>query len=383
MEIPFHKVDITEEDINAVAESMRSGWLTMGPRTFEFEKLFAAFLEKDEAVAVSSCTAALHLALVAENIGPGDEVIIPITTFVATAEAVLYTGATPVFADIEKDNHTIDTNHVRNLITENTRAIIPVHYAGNAADMDPIMSIAAEHNLVVIEDAAHAFPATYKGRALGTIGDYGCFSFYATKTITTGEGGMIVGANSRKLDRIRSLRLHGITRDAWNRYGKGGSPVYDVTENGYKYNMTDTAAALGLSQLRRCGSSLQKRQQIAKIYDKYFSDNPYILPYEIENYVECAFHLYPLKINIDELKIDRHNFSKKLLEKGVSSSLHFIPFYEFSYYKDKLDAHNYPGADWVYKREISLPIYPGLSDNEVNYVAKTVIKTAEDCVEGR
>ncbi|MDA3900814.1 MAG: DegT/DnrJ/EryC1/StrS family aminotransferase [Spirochaetes bacterium] len=373
MEIPFHKIDITEEDISAVAETMRGGWLTMGPKTFEFERTFASFLECDDAVAVSSCTAALHLALAAEDIGPGDEVIIPVTTFVATSEAVLYTGAKPVFADVLTSDHTIDPEHVKQLITPKTRAIIAVHYSGNPARMEELLQVAREHSLILIEDAAHAFPASYNGRTLGTIGDYGCFSFYATKTITTGEGGMIVSPYTEKLERIRSLRLHGISKSAWNRYAKGGKARYDVYENGYKYNMTDTAAALGLSQLKRCGSSLQKRRKIAEHYESFFSKSSLLIPYEICSENMSAHHLYPLRLNIELLDLDIDIFADKLMERGIATSLHFIPFYEFTYYQTSLKKEDYPGAQWIYERCISLPIYPAMNSEQISYTADAVM----------
>ncbi|MCL2026522.1 MAG: DegT/DnrJ/EryC1/StrS family aminotransferase, partial [Leptospirales bacterium] len=263
MDIPFHKPYITDDEINAVALCLRNGWLTMGAKTFEFEERFAATVGGKYAVAVNSGTAALHLALCCIDLKAGDEVIVPAMTFVATAEVVRYFGAKPVLVDIEYDTHLMDAAKIRQKITPRTRAIIPVHYAGQPCDMDEIMQIAEKNNLVVIEDAAHAFPAFYKGRPVGSIGHITCFSFYATKTITTGEGGMAVTDNQKWADKMRTLRLHGISKNAWNRYTKNGSWKYDVVMDGFKYNITDIASAIGIAQLEKIDFMTMERQRLS------------------------------------------------------------------------------------------------------------------------
>ena len=271
--VPFHKPHITDAEIEAVADVMRSGWLTMGPKTVEFEESFRARTGASQAVAVSSATAALHLALVAGGGGEGDEVIVPAMTFAASAEVVLYRGATVVMADIERDTHLLDAECIAEKIGPRTRAVMPVHYGGMPCDMDPIMDLARRNGLVVIEDAVHSLPALYRGKEVGTIGDLTCFSFYATKTLAAGEGGMITTENADWAERLRSLRLHGIGRDAWKRYSSEGSWAYDVLETGYKYNMTDIAAAIGMEQLRKLDWMNERRADIAAMYDAAVSGN--------------------------------------------------------------------------------------------------------------
>ena len=260
-DIPFHKPHITEEEIAGVVEALKSGWLTMGPQTLKFEEEFSHFLGSKHSISLNSCTAALHLALKVIGLDREDEVIVPTTTFTSTAEVVCYFGAKPVIVDVERDTHNIDVSCVERAITDRTRAIIPVHFAGQPCDMDEIMDMAKQRRLHVIEDAAHAIPAKYHDRYIGTIGDMTCFSFYATKTLTTGEGGMITTANDAWAERLRSIRQHGISKDAWKRYSKEGSWYYEVLEAGYKYNMTDMHAALGLSQMNRINQISKKRKE--------------------------------------------------------------------------------------------------------------------------
>ena len=374
MIVPFHKPFINDDEITAVTECMRDGWLTMGKRTFEFETLFKEKVNAKHAAAVNSCTAALHLALCCAEIKEGDEVIIPTTTFVATAETVKYFKAVPVLAEIDKDTHLIDVADLESKITPKTKAIIPVHYAGQACDMDEILSIAQKHNIYVIEDAAHSFPASYKGRAIGSIGDATCFSFYATKTITTGEGGMITTHREDWCERIRRLRLHGISSDAWKRYSKEGSWRYDVTETGYKYNTTDISAAIGIEQLKKAGLMLEYRRKIASIYDDAFNAHDAVIPYKIKSDRESAYHLYPLRLNIEALKISRDQFIEKLNALGIITSVHFIPLYEFTAYKSSINnAELFPASKWVFERVLSLPIYAGMSDDEIGYVVESVL----------
>jgi perosamine synthetase len=379
MSIPFHKPYITKEDIKAVEKILSKGWLTMGPKTEEFEKAFKRYIGAKYAVAISSCTAGLHLALEAVGLREGDEVLVPAVTFTSTAEVVCYLGAKPVFVDIERDTHNIDISKIEARITKKTKAIIPVDYAGQPADLDEIKSIAKKYNLFVIEDAAHALPAWYKGKKVGNISDITCFSFYATKPLATGEGGMITTANKKWADRIKTMRLHGIDRNAWKRYSKKGKWFYRVVEAGFKYNLTDIQAALGLSQLKKIEFMWRKRRRIAHIYNEAFKNIEEIaIPY-IKEDRETSWHLYVIKLNLNALRIDRNTFIKELDKKGVKVSVHFIPLYRHPFYIKKIGykKKHFPKSEWVYKRIISLPIYPSMVKSEIFKVisiVKEVIK---------
>ncbi len=374
MQIPFHRPYITEDEVNAAAESIRKGWLTMGEKTFDFEEQFKLYTGSAEAVAVNSCTAALHLAFLCIDLQKGDEVIMPAMTFVATAEVVRYFDAVPVLVDVEKDSHLIDVSKIEEKITEKTRVIVPVHFAGQPADMNEIMSIARKYNLFVIEDAAHSLPASYYNRVIGSIGDMTCFSFYATKTLTTGEGGMVTTNNTEWAEKMRILRLHGISKDAWKRYSGEGSWEYDVTEAGFKYNTTDINSAMGIEQLKKLDFMLEKRKCIAEKYDQAFKDNDALIMYKIKENRESAWHLYPLKLNLDILSITRNQFIEELKERGISTSVHFIPLYRFSYYRDMgLPAEDYPASEWIFDRVVSLPIFPGMGDDEISYVIDNIV----------
>lgn len=374
MEIPFHKPYITEDEVSEVLDTVRSGWLTMGPRTLLFEREFSRYVGSPHAVAVNSGTSALHLALKAIGLKADDEVIVPTMTFTATAEVVCYFGATPVLVDIERDTHNMDASLIEKAITPRTRAIIPVHYGGQPCDMDAITDIARSHGLYVIEDAAHSLPAWHRGRAIGTIGDMTCFSFYATKPLAAGEGGMVTTENEEWAERIRVLRLHGISKDAWKRYSAGGSWYYEVMEAGYKYNMTDIQAALALSQLRKLDSMWERRKYITEKYSKSFSDSEALIPPTLRTDRVSSYHLYPIKINPEALTIDRAQFIEELGKMGIGASVHFIPLHRHPFYKDSLscEAKDFPEAEWVYNRIISLPVYPGMGDREIEYVIDSV-----------
>ncbi|MFH0976893.1 MAG: DegT/DnrJ/EryC1/StrS family aminotransferase [Spirochaetota bacterium] len=375
MLVPFHKPFTDENEINSVADSIKSGWLTMGAKTYEFEKKFAQYVGAKEAVAVNSCTAALHLALKCAGLKQGGEVIVPTFTHAASAEVAIYFGAKPVFADIERDTHLMDASKIESLITKNTKVIMPVHYGGQPADMDAIMEIAKKHNLYVIEDAAHSFPALYKNRFVGTIGHATCFSFYATKTIATGEGGMLTTENSEWATRTRLLRLHGVTRDAWERENDENFWEYDVVEAGYKYNTTDINSAMGIEQLKKADKLNGMRAKIALKYNEAFSSHDGLILYKIRNYNKTAWHLYPLKLNPDYLSIDRNKFVFEMKQRGISCSVHFIPIYRFSYYKALgYNAKDYPESEWVFTRTFSLPIYPAMTDKEIGYVIENVLE---------
>lgn len=373
MQIPFHRPYITEDEINGAVESIRSGWITMGNKTIEFENEFSRYVGSKNTLAVNSCTAALHLALKAIGLGPGDEVIIPAITFAATAEVVVYFGARPVVVDVDRDSHLLDVAEIEKNITEKTKAIIPVHFSGQACDMDEILSIARRYRLHIIEDAAHSFPASYKGRLIGAIGDITAFSFYATKTITTGEGGMITTENDEWANRMKILRLHGIDRDAWKRYTKEGSWEYDVVDAGYKYNTTDINSAIGLAQLSKAEWMRDERRKIADKYNKEFSENDCLIPYYEKQDRVSAWHLYPLKLNLESLSISRNDFIIKLKEMNIGTSVHFIPLYRFTYYRDLCaPAESYRSSEWIYERQVSLPVYPGLSSDEIDYIVESV-----------
>ncbi len=374
MQIPFHKPFIKNSDIKSMAESARSGWLTMGKKTQEFEDKFKEYLGSKEAVAVNSCTAALHLALKCAGIKEGDEVIVPTMTHASTAETVGYFNAKPVFIDIERETHLIDVSKVEEKITERTKAIIPVHYAGQPADMKEVLDIAKRHNLYVIDDAAHAFPSKYEYNYVGTIGHATCFSFYATKTITTGEGGMITTGNSEWAERMRLLRLHGVTRDAWKRENSDNFWEYDIIEPGFKYNTTDINSAIGIEQLKKANYMQKMRISIAKKYNEAFKKNEALILYTIKDKRETSWYLYPLKLNLESLSIDRNKFVNELKSKGISVSVHFIPLYRFSYYKKlSYNIKDFPGSEWVFERTFSLPIYPGMSEKEIDYVTENVL----------
>ena len=373
MIIPFHRAHITEVEIEGVTDSLRKGWLTMGGKTVEFENRFAGFVGAANAVAVNSCTAALHLALKAIGLGEGDEVIMPVMTFVATAETVLYFNARPVFIDVDRDNHLIKTEEIEKHLTSKTKAIIPVHYGGQPADLDEILALAGK-DIRVIEDAAHAFPAKYRGRNIGKIGDITCFSFYATKTLTTGEGGMAVTENNEWAERMRRLRLHGITSDAWKRYSSAGTWKYDVEEVGYKYNTTDLNSAIGLAQLDKCESLLNLRKTIAERYDSAFRDVKGISTCRVKPDRDSAWHLYPVRLEIESLQITRDEFIEEMKNRGISTSVHFIPVCNFTYYqKAGIIPEDYPDAQWLFQRMVSLPVYPSMTEEESEYVIDNVI----------
>ncbi|MEM3112425.1 MAG: DegT/DnrJ/EryC1/StrS family aminotransferase [Candidatus Anstonellales archaeon] len=375
MKIPFHKPYITEEEISEVVDSLKSGWLTMGPKTIEFENRFRDYIfGKDNGFAISfnSATAALHIALKAIGLKEGDEVILPTNTFIATAEVVTYFNAIPVLCDIEEDTHNIDVSKIEGLITKRTKAIIPVHFGGQPCDMDEIMEIAKKYNLKVIEDAAHALPAWYKGRKIGTIGDITCFSFYATKTLCTGEGGMATTKDERYTRILKINRLHGIDRDAWDRYTLKGSWYYEVVDNGYKYNTTDINAALGIAQLKKLKWMWQRREEIAKRYTEIFQDTKIIPPVVKPDRV-TSWHLYVIKVN------NRDELIEKLRDDGIGASVHFIPVHKHPYYREKYGYRDedFPVANKVFSMSLSLPIYPGLRNEEVDYIAERVLRYAK------
>lgn len=372
--LPFSPPDITEQEIEAVVEVLRSGWITTGPKTKQFEQEFAAYLGAESALALSSCTAALHLALVMLGIGPGDEVITTPMTFCSSVNVIEHVGARPVLADIDPQTLTIDPARVAEAITPRTRAIMPVHYAGHPADMRPLLALAREHGLHVIEDAAHALPAYYEGQPVGTIGDFTAFSFYATKNLATAEGGMLT-ASAERIEQARVLSLHGMSHDAWKRYDQGGSWYYEVLAPGFKYNMTDIQAALGLVQLRRLAHMQARRRQIVARYNEAFSEMEALqTPTERPN-VSHAWHLYVLRLRSEHLTLDRAQFIQELAARHIGASVHFIPIHLHPYYRDKYGwrPEDYPIATAEYQRVVSLPLSPRLSDADVERVISAVL----------
>jgi dTDP-4-amino-4,6-dideoxygalactose transaminase len=372
--LPFHLPSIGEEEIGAVVETLRSGWLTTGPRVRAFEQAFAQYSGIDHAAAVNSCTAALHLALEAIGLRDGDEVLLPTMTFAATAEVVVYFKARPVLVDCEADTLNIDPDSLERAIGPRTRGIIPVHYAGHLCDMDRIMPIARRHRLKVIEDAAHALPASYKGSMAGTFGDLACFSFYATKTLCTGEGGMVTTVNPEYAERVRMMSLHGISKDAWKRYSAEGSWYYEIEHAGFKYNMTDMAAALGLAQLAKCDQMRKARQRIAGIYNHGFAQLPQVAVPVVRENIEHAWHLYPIRLDLEQLRIGRGEFIEEMRTRKIGTSVHFIPLHLHPYYRRNYhyQPQDFPVASRAYEQLISLPIYPSMTDNDVHDVVSAV-----------
>lgn len=372
--IPFHKPFITSEEIDEVVDTIKSGWWTTGPKVVKFEKAFNEYIGSKFSVTANSWTAAAHLALEAIGLKQGDEVIVPSLTFTATAEIVCYFGAKPVIVDVQRDTYNIDPDCIIKSITPKTRAIIPVHYSGQPCDMDEITEIAHKNKLRIIEDAAHALPAIYKNKLIGTISETTCFSFYATKTLATGEGGMICTSNKKIADRCSIMKLHGISKDAWKRYSKEGSWFYSVVAPGYKYNLTDLQASLGLAQLRKVEYLWDLRKNIYSLYNTLFENNEFISIYKIKGDRKSAHHLYPIELNLKKLKINRAQFIDELRKSGIGASVHFIPLYRHPYYKNtfKLDRKNFPISEKIYPRVISLPIWPGMTNNDIYRTVESI-----------
>ena len=372
--LSFSPPTIGEEEIREVVDTLRSRWISTGPKTKRFEDEFAAFLRAPGALALNSCTAALHTALKTLGIGPGDEVITTPMTFTASVNVIEHVGARPVLVDVEPDTLNIDPRKVEAAITAHTRAILPVHYGGNPADLDPLRASTRAHGLGIVEDAAHALPACYKGRPIGSEGNPVAFSFYATKNLTTGEGGMLT-AEPEFLARARVISLHGMSRDAWKRYDEGGSWFYEVLVPGFKYNMTDIQAALGLWQLRKLRQFQARRRAVVSEYDRAFADEPALERPVTRPDVEHAWHLYVLRLRDDALMIGRDRFIQELADRNIGTSVHFIPIHIHPYYRDKYGytPGSFPVAYDNYRRMLSLPLNPGLTDRDVGDVIEAVL----------
>jgi len=379
--LPFSPPSIDDQEINEVVDTLREGWITTGPKVKRFEEEFASFIGSPAALAVSSGTGALHIALAALKIGPGDAVITTPMSFCSSVHVIEQVGARPILVDVEPDTLNIDPNKIEDVLKSAVRSpqsaikgLLPVHLYGHPCDMKVIMDIAEKYHLKVIEDAAHALPAKYDGRLIGTIGDLTAFSFYSTKNITTAEGGMLTG-KSELIEEARLWSLHGMDRDAWKRYSSEGSWYYEVIRPGFKYNMPDVAAAIGIQQLRKLTRFQTRRKEIVSRYNEAFSQFEELqIPCKRAD-VEHAWHLYVIRLNLERLKINRNQFIEELKARNIGTSVHFIPIHLHPYYRDKYDykPDDFPIAYREYQCILSLPIYPKMTDQDVQDVIEAVV----------
>lgn len=373
--LPFSPPDIHDEEINAVTEVLKSKWITRGKKCEEFEKLLAEYTGADYVVVLNSATAGLFLSLKIAGIGDGDEVITTPYTFAATANVILHSGAKPVFADIEADTFLISPQEIRKKISPNTRAIIPIHFAGHPAEIDTLTDIAKLHNLIIIEDAAHAIGAEYKGKKVGNGQQIAVFSFHAVKNLTTAEGGAVTTNDRNFAEQMKLYSLHGQTKDAFAKLLAGGWK-YDITVPGYKFNMTDIQAAIGIQQLKRIDKNRKKREEIAGQYSHFFKQFDFIKIPEVKKGITHGWHLYPLIIDFSSLRIDRDRFILALGKENISSNVHFIPLHIMSYYRKTFGfkPYDFPAAYSVFLNEISLPLYPGMRAKDVNDILEAFLK---------
>ena len=370
----FGSPAIEDDEIQEVVASMKSGWLGTGPKVAKFEKDFAAYKGVEYAVALNSCTAALHLSIIAAGVGPGDEVITTPMTFCATVNAIIHAGATPVLADIDPITMNIDPNQIEAKITSKTKAILPVHFAGRPCDMVAICGIAQKNHLIIIEDCAHAIEAEYHMKKAGTFGDFGCFSFYVTKNVVTGEGGMVIIKNEDDAARIKILGLHGMSKDAWKRFSDEGYKHYYLVECGFKYNMMDIQASIGIHQLKRVDRNWKRRQQIWRMYNEALSDLPITLPPPTEPDTKHAYHLYTILVDEKKANISRDDFLNAMTANNIGVGVHYLSIPEHPYYQTifgwKLE--DYPNATRVGRGTVSLPISAKLTDEDVSDVIRAV-----------
>jgi dTDP-4-amino-4,6-dideoxygalactose transaminase len=376
--LPFHRPSIGEEEIAEVVDTLRSGWLTLGPKTQRFEEKFAAYVGAQHAIAVSSCTAALHLMLQALDLKPGDEVVTSPYTFSATVASILYAGATPVLADTRPDWPNIDPKSVEAKITPRTKAILPVHFAGAPCDMDALARLAERSGATLFEDAAHALPAAYKGRRVGTLSRATAFSFYAGKNMTTGEGGMVTTDDPVLAEDVRMRRLHGISRDAWKRYSAEGSWYYEVMRLGFKYNMTDINAAIGLHQLDKLDGFHRRRLALVALYDELLAEVPGIVRPQPPADGDSAWHLYIVRIEPAEV---RDKVIEALKADNIGTSVHFIPVHHHPFYQERLGCKEseFPNATRLYRGAISLPLFPAMREEEVGAVVRSLARVMQEC----
>ena len=371
----FGSPKIEQEEIDEVVECLKSGWIGTGPRVNEFENAFCDYIGSKYAIALNSCTAALHLSMLISDVSIGDEVITTPMTFAATANAILHTGAKPIFVDVEKDSMNIDPTLIEKVISPKTKAILPVHFAGRPCNMDHIMEIAQKNNLLVIEDAAHAVEAKYKGKKIGNIGDMTCFSFYVTKNLVTGEGGMITTTNEEWSKKIKIRALHGMTSDARMRYANKSYKHYQVIAPGFKYNMMDIQASLGIHQLKRLDKNFDRRKEIWNIYNKAFENLPITTPSEEKDTVHGR-HLYTLLLDLDNLKISRDEFLGEIVRENIGVGVHFISLHLQPYYKETfgLKKDDFPNSAFISERTVSIPFSAKLTEKDVQDVINAITK---------
>lgn len=376
--IVFGAPDIRDAEIREVVDTLKSGWIGTGPKVSKFEQAFADFkgVSPRNTLALNSCSSALHLALVVAGVKDGDEVITTATTFCATINAIIHTGAKPVLVDIEPTTRNIDVTRIEDYITENTKAILPVHLAGVSCDMEFIVQLAKKYNLIIIEDCAHAIESEYKDQKIGTIGDFGCFSFYTTKNIVTGEGGMLIAKDEEKLDLARKLSLQGMDNDAWKRFGSEGYKHYSIHSAGYKYNMTDLNASLGIHQLSRVDELWLRRQQIHKYYLDSLKNLPVKLPSNSIENSKHGYHLFSIQINEDASKISRDDFMLKMRLEDIGTGVHYRSIADYQYYIDSLnlDPNDYAASKVYGNQTVSLPFSGSLSDVQVDRVIEATKK---------
>ena len=372
----FGSPKIEQEEIDEVVDSLKSGWISTGPKVEKFEALFKDYIGSKHALSLNSCTAGLHVSMIVAGLKPNDEVITTPMTFAATGNSIIHSGAKPVFVDINLPTMDIDPDKIEEKITPRTKAILPVHFAGRPCQMKKIKDIVQKHHLVLIEDAAHALEATYHGQKIGTIGDLTVFSFYVTKNLVTGEGGMITTDNDTYAEKIQIYALHGMSKGAWKRYSDEGFKHYRIVYPGFKYNMMDLQAALGIHQLQRIEKYLMRREQIWQLYDDAFQHLPLETPPPPEKDTRHARHLYTILLRLEELKADRDTIQQALYQENIGTGIHFIslhlhPYYQktFGYKRD-----DFPNAAYVSERTISLPLSAKLTDEDVNNVIKAVVK---------
>lgn len=370
MRIPFFKPSIDDSDIEAVTTSLRSGWLTTGPNVKELERELAEYCGAKYVNAVNSATAALHLTLRAWDIGPGDEVITPVYTFSATANVVIHTGATPVLVDVRDSDANIDPEAIERAITPRTKVIIPVDFAGEPCQMDAILDIAERHHLKVLTDAAHSVGSNYRDRRVGSMGDATAFSFYATKNMTTGEGGALATNDQALSERVRVLTMHGITKDGWNRYTAGGTWRYDIAEFGFKDNLTDLAAALGRRQLKRLDEFNDRRARVVQRYFANLRDEEHVILPGFDEANHRAWHLFMVRIKNEQSPVQRDDVITELAARGIQTSVHFIPLHYFTAYQklERWQKGDFPVAERIFEGAISLPLFPDMTDEQVDEV---------------
>jgi dTDP-4-amino-4,6-dideoxygalactose transaminase len=373
----FGAPTIEDAEIQEIVATMKSGWLGTGPKVAQFECDFAAYKGARHAAAVNSCTAALHLSLLASGVGPGDEVITSALTFCATVNAIIHAGATPVLADVDPKTMNMDADQVERRITSKTRALLPVHFAGRPCEMDVLMEIAQRHDLKVIEDCAHAIETEYKGRKAGTFGDFGCFSFYVTKNVVTGEGGMVLARREEDIARVKVLGLHGMSKDAWKRFCDEGYRHYQVVECGFKYNMMDLQAAIGIHQLRRVESYWRRRQEIWQNYDRALGRLPLTLPAVPAVHTRHAYHLYTILVDKERTRISRDAFLDAMTRHNIGVGVHYLSIPEHPYYCERFGwrPEGFPHACHIGRQTVSLPLSARLAEQDVTDVISAVHRT--------